>query len=139
MVVSAIAPDKKSHVVFYGANIGEQKSPIQKMDAIEAMFPEQYPAEENPILLSMSWSHEDKSPEFWRTESEHLQRVFERHIIPRIEEGDPAHFSLFAMAPIPLLIKLGALFTDKIPVDVYQLIREPNTWKWQEFSMGSGF
>jgi hypothetical protein len=138
-VVSAIASDKKSHVVFYGANIGEQKSPIQKIYAIEAMFPEYYPAEENPILLSMSCSHEDDSPEFWRTESYHLQRVFERYIVPRIEEGNPAHFSLFAMAPIPLLIQLGTLFTDKISADVYQPIREPKTWKWQEYPDGFKF
>lgn len=138
-VVSTIAPDKKSHVVFYGANVGEQKSPIQKMDAIEAMFPEHYPAEENQILLSMSCSHEDDSPEFWRTESDHLQRVFERYIVPRIEEANPAHFSLFAMAPMPLLIQLGTLFTDKISVDVYQPIREPKTWRWQEYPDGFKF
>lgn len=135
-IVSAISSDKKSHVVFYGANIGEQKSLIQKMEAIEAIFPEHYPAEENPILLSMVCSHEDKSPEFWSTELDHLQRVFERNIVPRIMEGNPVHFSLFAMAPIPLLIQLGALFTDKISVDVYQPIREPKTWKWQEYPDG---
>lgn len=137
--VSSIAPDKKSHVVFYGSNIGEQKSIIQKIDAIEAMFPEHYPAEESPILLSMACSHEDKTPEFWKTESDHLQRIFERLIVPRIEEANPAHFSLFAMAPMPLLIRLGTLFTDKNSVDVYQQIREPKTWKWQEYPDGFEF
>ena len=29
------------------------------------------------------------------------------------------------------MIYLGHLFTDKIPVNVYQLHREPVTWKWQ--------
>ncbi|MEA1961781.1 MAG: SAVED domain-containing protein [Bacillota bacterium] len=101
--VTGIASDKKSHVVFYGSNIGEQKSPIQKMDAIDAMFPEHYPAEEPPILLSMSCTHEDRTPEFWDTESTHLKKAFERYITPRIEENNPAHFSLFAMAPMPLL------------------------------------
>ena len=32
---------------------------------------------------------------------------------------------------MPLLIKLGSLFTDKISADVYQPIREPKTWRWQ--------
>jgi len=36
------------------------------------------------------------------------------------------------MAPIPLMIKLGSLFTDKVIVDTYQPIREPKTWRWQE-------
>jgi hypothetical protein len=30
------------------------------------------------------------------------------------------------------MILLGALFTDKVPVDVYQLHRDPPGWKWQE-------
>jgi hypothetical protein len=32
---------------------------------------------------------------------------------------------------MPLLIRLGALFTDKTPAQVYQLHREPKqTWRW---------
>ena len=43
----------------------------------------------------------------------------------------PIESPLFSFAPMPLLIKLGALFTDKISVDVFQPIREPKTWRWQ--------
>lgn len=35
------------------------------------------------------------------------------------------------MAPQPLLIQLGAHFTDKVPVEVYQPNREPRTWRRQ--------
>lgn len=138
-VVTSICSDKKSHVVFYGSNIGEQKSPIQKEDAFEAMFPNHYPAEERPILLSMSSSHTDQTAEFWITESTHLKTVFYKEIECRIAEQRPAHFSVFALAPMPLLILLGTLFTDKIDVDVYQPIREPKTWKWQKFPAGFKF
>ena len=136
VTVTGISPDKKSYVVFYGSNIGEQKSTIQKNEAIEAMFPNRYPAVERPILFSMSCSHQDKSVEFWSTESKHLNAMFSREIEHRIEEQDPAHFSIFALAPMPLLIQLGTLFTDKIDVDVYQPIREPKTWKWQAYPEG---
>lgn len=139
VIVTGIFSDKKSHVVFYGSNIGEQQSPIQKNDAIDAMFPHRYPADERPILLSMSCSHKDKSPEFWLTEASHLRTIFSREIEPRIREQKPAHFSVFALAPIPLLISLGVLFTDKIDVDVFQPIREPRTWKWQQFPDGFEF
>lgn len=37
---------------------------------------------------------------------------------------------LFALAPIPLLIRLGMLFGDITDVDVFQKHREPNTWAW---------
>lgn len=139
LTVTGIAVDRKSHVVFYGSNIGEQKSPLQENDAIEAMFPERYPVSENPIYLSMSCSHEDKSPEFWKTESEHLRRIFLQKIEPLIENDKTKHFSVFSLAPIPLLIQLGALFTDKISVDTYQPTREPKGWHWQDFPEGFEF
>lgn len=130
-IVTGIASTKKTHVVFYGANISEQLSPVLKNEAHTALFPDHYPVDEAPIRLSMICSHEDKSEEFWESESTHLSKVFSNQIEPRIADNNPAHFSLFALAPMPLLIKLGALFTDKISVDVYQPIREPKTWRWQ--------
>jgi len=132
-IVTGIAPDKKSYVVFYGSNIGEEKSPFDKFEAMATLFPRRYPASENPIALSMSCSHEDRNAGFWLTESSHLKKIFRQKIEPLIEEDQTKHFSIFSLAPIPLLIQLGALFTDKRAVDVYQPIREPKTWSWQEF------
>lgn len=129
--VAGIAPENKSYVVFYGANIGAQKSPLQKDEAIGAMFPRKYPASDEPIELSMSSSLEDKDDDYWIAEAAHLSRIFTQQIVPKIEKGDPSHFSVFALAPMPLLIKLGTLFTDKTAVDTYQPIREPKTWAWQ--------
>lgn len=138
-IVSGISPNNKSHVVLYGANIGAEKSSLHYFEAVEAMFPCYYPAEERPVILSMSCEHDDGSPDYWRTESGHLRKIFQRQIEPRIKENNPSHFSLFALAPQPLLIQLGALFTDKIAVEVYQPIREPKTWKWQSFLGGFQF
>ena len=130
--VTGISPDKKSHVIFYGSKIGEQNSPFSANGAFEAMFPGWFPADEKPISLSMSCEHEDTADAFWQTEADHLKAAFDRHIVPRIEENNPNHFSVFALANQPLLILLGCLLTDKIPVEVYQLHREPRTWKWQK-------
>jgi len=137
--VTGIAANRKSHVVFYSGNIGEQRSPLQQEDAMEAMFPERYPVSENYVCLSMSCSHEDKTAAFWESESAHLNRVFDQKVLPLIESDQTKHFSLFSLAPIPLLIQLGALFTDKISVDTYQPIREPKGWHWQEFPEGFEF
>lgn len=139
VTVTGISTDKKSHVVFYGSNIGEQKSPLQENDAMEAMFPEKYPVSEKPIYLSMSCSHEDRRAAFWKTESVHLRRIFSQTVEPLIESDNTKHFSLFSLAPMPLLIQLGTLFTDKVSVDTYQPIREPKGWHWQEFPEGFEF
>ncbi|WP_316348106.1 SAVED domain-containing protein [Desulfuromonas acetoxidans] len=139
VTVTGIASNRKSHVVFYGSNIGEQRSPLQQEDAMEAMFPERYPVSENSVCLSMSCSHEDKTAAFWESESAHLNRAFDQKILPLIENDQTKHFSLFSLAPIPLLIQLGALFTDKISVETYQPIKEPKGWHWQEFPDGFEF
>ena len=139
VTVTGITANKKSHVVFYGSNIGEQRSPLQQEDAMETMFPERYPVSENAICLSMSCSLEDKTAAFWESESNHLERVFHQKVSPLIESDQTKHFSLFSLAPIPLLIQLGALFTDKNFVDTYQPIREPQGWHWQDFPEGFEF
>jgi len=129
--VAGISPSNKSHVVFYGANIGEQKSPLQYDEAVAAMFPTKYPVNPEATELSMSSSLADKDAEYWLAESKHLDSIFMQQIVPQISSGNNVHYSLFSLAPMPLLIKLGCLLTDKVEVDTYQPIREPKTWKWQ--------
>ncbi|GAB2188788.1 SAVED domain-containing protein [Sessilibacter sp. MAH1] len=131
-VVAGIAPDKKSNVVMYGANIGSEKSPIQYHSCVEAMFPQWYPAAERPVRLSMNSELKDTTAEYWKAESQHLFRAFERYLTPLASDDYCNHFSLFALAPQPLLILLGALLTDKIDVETYQLHREPKGWVWQD-------
>lgn len=131
-IVSGITNKKKSHVVLYGANVGNEKSPVQFVDAAQAMFPSLYPADEKAIILSMISDHKDDTELYWETESQHLATIFERKINSLIEDDSCKHFSVFGLAPQPLLIKLGCLFTDKISVESYQLHREPKTWMWQE-------
>lgn len=115
-IATGICPDKKSHVVLYGAKIGNENSPVNPKAAMEAMFPEWYPAEERPLNLSMSCSHDDRTDAYWQTESKHLYSAYNNYIKPRIKESASCHFSLFSLAPQPLLILLGTLLTDKIPV-----------------------
>ncbi len=137
-IVTGVDPSKKSYVVLYGANIGEEKSLLQPEHAKWALFPEWYPAEEKPICLDMTWEGKDHRPDYWATEERNLQKIFGRLIRPLIEEG--SHFSIFGFAPIPLLIRLGTLFTDKIPSRVYQLHREPEqTWQWSTIQRDADF
>lgn len=130
-IVTGIQSDKKTHVILYGANIGSEKSPIQYHSCVEAVFPHWYPASERPEMLSMMSELKDCSPTYWQAESSHLYKSYERKIAPLIDRDPCKHFSVFALAPQPLLIQLGALLTDKISVETYQLHREPKGWLWQ--------
>lgn len=131
-IVSGVAQDKHSMVVLYGANIGAEKSLLQPLAANEALFPDWYPAQEYPIELSMKWEGGDRDPKFWEIEAENLEQLFNSQIRPLIKDQHCQHFSLFGFAPMPLLVKFGALFTDKIPAQVYNLHKEPeSSWKWR--------
>jgi hypothetical protein len=132
-VVTGVNPSKKTHVLLYGANIGEQVSKLQPEAAKESVFPDWYPSDEHPTCVSMSWEGKDDQPAYWKTESENVEAAFNRQVRPLIDRADPLHFSIFALAPIPLMIRLGTLFTDKVPVQVYQLHREPiESWRWAD-------
>lgn len=132
-IVTGVDPSKKSHVILYGANIGDQTSKLQPEAAKEALFPAWYPAEEYPINLSMSWAGKDGDPAYWETEADNLKALFNRRIRPLLDGGGCPHLSLFALAPMPLMILFGSLLTDKVPAQTYQLHREPfQTWRWLE-------
>lgn len=129
-IVSSIVPNKKSHVILYGADIGKEKSPLQFNEVVHAMFPHRFPAEQ-AIELSLSSEFNDNADEYWSFQTQNLEKAFERKVKSVIEASGNIHFSIFALAPMPLLIKLGTLFTDKISVETYQPIREPKGWLWQ--------
>jgi hypothetical protein len=132
-VVSGIEEIKQSHLLMYGANIGEHSSPISYERASHALLPHWYPADTNPIQLGMSnSSFRDKNPEFWSIEATHLRNMVTQKIRPRLAQGNIQHLSIFAIAPQPLLILLGYLLSDLPAAEVYQLHREPPDWRWHE-------
>jgi len=132
-LVTALGPEKRSHVVLYGANIGQQNAPLSIAKAAEAMLPDRYPAEARPIALGLVNSAiTDRDDAYWNTESQQLSRLIEQQIRPRLAHGEVHHFSILALAPQPLLTMLGYLLSDIPAAEVYQLHREPPNWKWQD-------
>ena len=131
--VTAIDPSRRSHVLLYGANIGEHPAPHLLEDAAAAMFPDRYPAEAVPLALGLvNSSAQDRSPAFWDAEATHLRTQFGRRVAERIADREIDHLSVFALAPQPLLVLLGTLLGDITPADVYQRRREPPTWAWAQ-------
>jgi len=135
-VASAIAPEKSSHVLLYGANIGDHCSPLKYAEAASALFPDRYPASDRAIELSVHNSSScERDDRFWRNEAFELRRKFDQQVRLRAAEGEIRHLSVFALAPQPLLILLGNLLGDIVPCDVYQRHRERTTWEWPQDSV----
>lgn len=131
-MVTSINENMKSLVFLYGANIGEHASPLNWKDTTNAMLPIRYPEEHPAIELSLrNSSFCDNQAIYWTIESEQLKNQYKDKVKRKLESGDNKHLSVFALAPQPLLILLGTLISDINSADVYQLHREPTTWKWQ--------
>lgn len=129
-LVTGIHPQNRTCIVLFSENIGDQKTAVHAQEAAEAVFPELFPAEARPTTLSMTWEGKDTDPGYWSASSANLAKAFEKGVTPLVAEG--RHISVFGLAPIPLLIMLGTLFTDKTNLMVHQLRREPRSWKWSD-------
>lgn len=137
--VTAIGQERGSHILLYGANVGDHNPQVSYQVTAPALLPdERYPASRTPLTLSMAnSSFRDRTGDFWRIESQQLQAMIDQQVKPRLRSGDVEHLSIFAVAPQPLLVFLGYLLCDiNYAARVYQLHREPPGWAWQDHSDG---
>jgi hypothetical protein len=71
----------------------------------------------------------DNVQDFWPRAEAALQDIYEQRIRPQLVERNGAtHLTIAAFAPIPMLMKLGALLGDKIEATVLDLPVE--RWLW---------
>jgi hypothetical protein len=132
---TSISPNLLSEIIIYGANIGNHNSPLSNQTACEAISSDFYPANNDAIELGMKNSaFTDDTNLYWSVEEENLNMQFNQKIKSQQMLGNSYHYSVFALAPQPLLIKLGVLLNDIHNLRVYQKHREPSTWKWQKSS-----
>lgn len=129
---TALDENKQSHILHYGANIGELGGKLTWKQSKKAMLPDWYPAEVNPISLGIKdIALRDNDPLFWKVEQLHLQKQFRNRVSNRLQD-DIEHLSIFAIAPIPLLIELGRLLSDVSGRETYQHQKEPeDSWCWE--------
>lgn len=131
---------EETHLLSLRAKIrGNKEVTVARNQMLEAILPEKRPARNTLIPLDIEVGHEYCSPEFWGDAQELLRQKFNRFVSSEVEANKRAHFSVFPLAPTPLIIKLGYMMGDKIRADVYQKRREPDTWKWQKQDSGTSF
>ena len=138
--VTAIGADRATHIVRYGARVGDHTAAVSYDLVRNAVLPDWYPASGTSIAIELLGSAaRDHNDEYWPMEIDNLRRQFARRVRERIDDGEIRHLSVFALAPIPLLIELGRLLGDISFANVYQLHREPKGWRWAESGNSVGF
>ncbi|MDX1997733.1 MAG: SAVED domain-containing protein [Thermoanaerobaculia bacterium] len=72
----------------------------------------------------------DGDAAFWARAQRALEDMYERRIHPELSEA--SHLTIAAFAPIPMLMKLGALVGDKVEASVLDLPSERWLWDTRE-------
>jgi 5-methylcytosine-specific restriction endonuclease McrA len=127
-------------VVKYTSKIGNYQPTITDININEAvrsagLITPRYPIDLNPNNTAFY----DDIGQFWASEWAQLQEKFRQEINVLREQKKSEKILLFAIAPIPLLIRLGMLFGDITEVDVFQKHRESDTWAWLDGDSQIGY
>lgn len=135
-----VGTDRVSIVLTYAAHIGASHAMPTLADASMALLSRRrYPASTTIDLSTRDGADPQVAHDFWMREATRLTHQFDRQVRQPLERGEIAHISTFALAPQPLLIKLGVLLGDIVPVDTYQRHREPPTWEWPSDEVARSF
>ena len=126
-----IDPGNSAEIVLYKADIAKGPTLINyDLAAAALMDSDSFPAEDKPFDIQSPPTHlKDDDPLYWNFFEKDLLSNFDRKIRDILANQD-SPLAVFALAPQPLLIKLGTLLTDIPEIDVYQCHREPKGWAW---------
>jgi len=98
-------------------------SPVNVHNALEAIAPEQPFGP--PLYIHPPW------PQGAWNAAEKYQQEAILDILKKSRDLLPK-FAVFSLAPIPLAIHLGYLFSDRVEVSPFQYDRERNSWVWDQ-------
>lgn len=98
------------------------------------------PASSHPTLIKVDGGYGDyNSSIYWKIVSEKLKTKVDKEIMGHFQYYPELMLSVFPLAPIPLIAKLGELIGDKREVDVFQKTRTPETWCWRAEARTNAF
>jgi hypothetical protein len=124
-------PARQTVALRMTANIGDHAVEIGYPAMYEAVAPRYFnPREVVDIDLTSMEDH--ATPNYWAVAQAKIVRKIKRLYETAQEDKPVAHVSVFALAPIPLLVFLGSQLSNKIPTSFFQRHRDTQSWVWQE-------
>jgi hypothetical protein len=130
--LTGLGPDLRTTVVQLKAKIGGSAVDIPAAHIYEAVAP-RYPTDRQGHVIDLTSYGEENRDEYYRLASREICQRVARLYDPGMDVEATRHISLFALAPIPLLLVLGHCLSNKIQVDLYQRHRTGSQpWKWKD-------
>ena len=123
--LTGISPKRKTQVICFKYQIGNELVKITEEDIYEALYP-YYPTDNNIVIDCTNGDVGTK--DYYDNIAIDIKSRIDR--MTQLQEC-PEHVSVFALAPMPLLIYLGYCLSNKVKTELYQRHRSiPETWKW---------
>ena len=118
---------------------GRQNDSFSAREAAKAFLPRMRAESEYAIPIGVPGSGDYKSAEYWQRAEYWLDNNYQYNVGAKLSNHPNTHFSVFPIAPIPLIMKLGFLMGDKVRANVHQKSKHPDTWKWQTTELTNAF
>ncbi len=122
-------PNRKSRVIQLLTKVGGQPVQIPPADIWDALAP-RYP-DGSDLLLDFT-NVSDNDDTFYATCTKEIDRRLSDFYTASLNAEVPKHVSVFALAPMPLLMYLGSRLSNKVPVELFQKHRDTQDWAWKD-------
>jgi hypothetical protein len=128
--MTSLRPEHRTSVLTLTTNIGDQGAFIPFDQVIEALSPN-YPVSRPGKVIDLTAIPISDTAALG-TAREAIRRGVASLFDAGGEVQAVRHLSIFALAPIPLLIDFGSRLSNKIPTDFFQRHRDTENWTWKE-------
>lgn len=139
-VLTGISPETpRSTILKVQVNIGDRLIGIADEAMFNAMFsqdPPKFPLDKKGISIKETDFDRTADEVHWQKFAEtRIKNKIDRHLEEGIDGASVKHLSIFAIAPMPLLMYLGKCVGDTIQADIYQSHRDiedtNKSWSWK--------
>lgn len=127
--LTEIQVNRRTRIVVMHANIGAHKAIAAVDDMRLAVAPERYGLRDALTIDLTSSSLSENDPNFWEAAARDVTRQVETRITWQNGYATE-HLSVFALAPMPLLMAFGRALGDKTAADIFQRHRDTQSWAW---------
>jgi hypothetical protein len=127
--LTRMQPDLQTTVLVLKTRVASQSVEMSHAEIQEAVAP-RYPGPDH-CVIDLTNAGADSGQAFFDVAKREIAQRVDAIYKPGLVVPPPTHVSVFALAPIPLLMFLGSKLSSKVPTAFYQRHRDTQDWKWK--------
>lgn len=132
LYLTGLRPELKTSILQVKSKIGDQTVDIPFDHIMEAIAP-RYPLSKDGLTIDLT-QLSTKGNSFTKAACEAIDSELTGYLSVGGEARKSHHISLFALAPMPVLMYLGNRLSNKLPVDLFQRHRGDEKWTWKSLA-----